>query len=341
MRFRNFLLGAILFAALTGCNNDEVDLINIEVKDDLSTSVQIVVSPVDTNEEDNDFTLTEEERKEEEERQAEYFSTKQKEFESCGFTARRNLRYDEDGVSGSQSFSSRTELEESFSCLSFVTSQVSPIDLNYPSKAENILQEKYQLRLGVQNPNVLFGYGGFLGNPKPVKEIRVSLPGRIGDISTEDQSSDLVLNKSESESGILEISIDGVDIPDSGMESARRLKIFFDKLEIDTADFDYNRLYSESTDEFNAEALDELFERFTLHTGIDYEDSEAFNAYVNQRIPLYTVIVINSTKSKIDTGTAVTIFLGLFPFAIGFLVFLYKNRNKKLKRKTYPNTTLQ
>jgi hypothetical protein len=132
MPTRQYLLIAASIILLSGCN-DEVDLINIEVKDDLSTNVQIVVSPIDVNSDStsspdvNTPTVDREKIKEE------YFQKTKKEFESCDFEVQKNLRYDEAGVSGSQSFSSRTDLEQAFSCLSYVTGQNPPIELNNPS----------------------------------------------------------------------------------------------------------------------------------------------------------------------------------------------------------------
>lgn len=331
MKPKNLFLGIILLAISAGCYRDDVDLINIEVKEDLATVVQIVVSPVNKVESEEDpyqgFSSGEAEQREKEE----YFLEKKDEFESCGFTARRNLRYDESGVSGSQTFSSRTELEEAFSCLSFVTSQQSPIELTYPSKTENLLQENYQLRVGFENPNIAFGYGSFLGNRKPVNEIRVSLPGRIDGFYIENKSSNLIVNESQSDSGVLTINIDGVDV--SKESNDRIAQSLFDQLDIDTSGFDFSRLdkLNRSDDEVQ-KAEQELFTMFEEQTGIVFDaESEELASYIEARIPFYSFLVVKSSASKIDTGTAVTLFLGLLPFVIGFPVFLYNNRKKKSK----------
>jgi hypothetical protein len=321
MPTRQYLLIAASIILLSGCN-DEVDLINIEVKDDLSTNVQIVVSPIDVNSDStsspdvNTPTVDREKIKEE------YFQKTKKEFESCDFEVQKNLRYDEAGVSGSQSFSSRTDLEQAFSCLSYVTGQNPPIELNYPTKSENLFQTNYELQIGVQNPDVFFGYD-FLFDTKPVKDIRITLPGRIVDASTRNQTSNVLFNRAETESGIITFSIEEIEFAGSDDE---RIKQFLEQLDIDISGFDYKRLVSQNQDEVN-QANQELALLVKEQIGIDiFNNPEAASEYVKTKIPPYTTIVINSRQSKIDINVVVTVALGILPFFISFLVFLYKKK---------------
>jgi hypothetical protein len=321
MLTRKYLLIAASIILLSGCN-DEVDLINIEVKDDLSTNVQIVVSPIDTNSDSasspdvNTPTVDREKVKEE------YFQKTKEEFESCGFDVRKNLRYDEAGVSGSQSFSSRTNLEQAFSCLSYVTGQIPPIELNYPTKRENLFQTNYELQIGVQNPDVFFGYD-FLFDTKPVKEIRITLPGRIINTSTRNQTSNVLFNQAETDSGAITFSVEEVKSTDSNDE---RMKEFLEQLDIHISGFDYKRLVSQNQDEVN-QANQELALLIKEQIGIDiFNNPEAASEYVKTKIPPYTTIVINSRQSKIDINIVVTVAVAILPFFIGFLVFLYKKK---------------
>lgn len=349
------LLAISAAVLLSGCYTDEVGLINIEVQDDLTTNVQIVVSPPDPVDSEETSGETEEvpeiksdevpetgegwqqrqeretaEAEAEAERKRQYFEDTKGEFESCGFAAQKNLRYDEAGVSGSQSFSSRIDLEQAFSCLSYVTEQSPPIELNYPRKTENLFQTKYELQLGVKNPNFIFGYDGFWGTQKPVEEIRITLPGKIVGTEARNQSFNVSFNQRERELGIITLNVEEVDNEDS--DDAEVARALLDELDIDARGFDYTRLNSE--DEYEVQlAGEELIETIESQIGIDIDnDSEAFAEYVARKIPPYTTIVINSSQSKIDIGLTTAVVLGVLPFFISFLVFLYKKKNSQAKK---------
>lgn len=214
MQIKKYTLALISIVLLSGCN-DEIHLINIEVKDDLSTNLQIVISPSEPF--PGSTTNSKKSLEEEKEEEKKYFEKNKKEFESCGFKVVKNLTYDSAGVSGSKSFSSRVDIEQAFSCLKQITGETPPIKVSYPTKTENLFQTNYEIELSVRNPNSIFAYSMYLSRSSNdlikmyeyligvylVKEIRVTLPGRIVNENTENEYINLVFNKKQIKSGII------------------------------------------------------------------------------------------------------------------------------------------
>lgn len=330
MQTKKYLLALIFVILLSGCT-DKIHLINIEVKDNLSTTVQIVISPSDSY---SGSTTNSETNSEKEE----YFQKNKKEFESCGFKVEKNLRYDDAGVSGSKSFSSRIDIEQAFSCLKNANQEFAPIKVSYPTKTENLFQTNYELELSVINPDIIFALSlnssnqdngllkmyEYLTDIFLVKEIRVTLPGRIVNENTKNEYINIIFNKKQTNSGIIHSvkKIKSTDSEDIG------IKRVFEQLDIDTRGFDYKRLISENKDEAS-QAYQELAFIFKNQKGIDIiNNQEELSKYIRDEIPTYTTIVINSSKSKININQVITVTLGILPFIIGFVVFLY-NSNKK------------
>jgi hypothetical protein len=133
----------------------------------------------------------------------------------------------------------------------------------------------------------------------------------------------VLFNRAETESGIITFSIEEIEFAGSDDE---RIKQFLEQLDIDISGFDYKRLVSQNQDEVN-QANQELALLVKEQIGIDiFNNPEAASEYVKTKIPPYTTIVINSRQSKIDINVVVTVALGILPFFISFLVFLYKKK---------------
>lgn len=335
MQIKKYFLAFISIILLTGCE-DEIHLINIDVKDDLSTNVQIVISPSEPlpGSTTNSKKTFEEKEKEEKE----YFEKNKKEFESCGFKVLKNLKYDRAGISGSKSFSSRVDIEQAFSCLKQITGDTPPIKVSYPTKTENLFQTNYEVELSVRNPDSIFALSMYLSRNSNdlikmyeyligvylVKEIRVTLPGRVVNESTKNEYVNLVFNKTQIKSGI----IHSVEKTKSTNNENIVIKRVFEQLDIDTRGFEHKKLISENKDEVRL-AYQELALLFKEQKGIDImNETEKLSEYIDNQIPKYTTIIINSNKSKINISLVTQISLGVLPFIIGYIVFLY-NSNKK------------
>jgi hypothetical protein len=301
---------------LFGCQPREVDLVRVEVDEDLSTNVQIVLSLAG----DYNPPLSEEEKKDSEK----FFKQNKREFESCGFDVKRNLKYDITGISGSQEFNSITQFESSINCLSSVTDIESPIQLFYPTKKEGFFMDKYKFKMNIQNPNVLTGYSPLFGfsSDKPLNEVRVSLPGKIVSATQKNQLFGLNIHKIISTSGVITFNVKY-----TAPNEKKRWKEFFDRLEVENINIE--RIVSGNQQEIEEE-YEKILSKLENKTGIEFQKNpEKFFEYVETKIPFYTTLVITSTQSNINLNDGLTIVSIFLPFIISFIVFLYSKRTQQ------------
>jgi hypothetical protein len=318
MQIKNYLLITGTVLLLSGCV--EIDLLSIEVNEDLSSNVQIVVSPPGTAEERSqkkeELSQTEEELSLPAEEP--FLDKATEEFEKCGFEVLQNLRYDSEGVSGSQSFYSRTDFERAMNCLSYFSGQEPLVQVAYPTKSENLSRSTYKLRVDVKNADL---YTVYSDTDQLVKEVQVSLPGKIVRTKIENQIP-LSLLSAETTSELAIFQIKKLGTAESVKETYELLGV--DLSNVDALDIDLSN--QEESGKFFEEVSRALQEQLDPEI---YQDTESFSEYYASKVKPYTTIVIESTKSKIGIDTTTTIILGALPILGSVIVFFYSRGKKK------------
>lgn len=292
----------------------EVDLLSVDVKEDLSSDLQIVISPSG-----NDTERTEEEKEN-------FFKEAKEELENCGFTVTKNLRYDSAGVSGIQSFSSRTRFNQSVDCLSYLGGDSRAFYMNYPTKGESMFETTYNLRIGLANKSSM---DDGISN-QPVRRIQVSLPGDIKNPKFSSTPSDANIIGTEVTSKVVDLEVQGWEdktlwtMNEEDWENLERGMIeYYTELGLDLSNVDIQ----------DSEAIDRAFEE---QLGISTE--EEMEQLVNSKFPpeeyeagpTHTHVDITSAQSKIGVDTTLAAIFG-FISLIGSVVLFLKKRNKKGK----------
>ena len=119
MRFKTcFLIVSTLL--ISGCV--EVDSFSIEVKEDLSSTINFIVSPPDTKLTGGNQGI------------GSFSEDVNSTFKKCGFKTQPNTKYNLEGISANQAYSSIFELEQSINCLINTSDQYATVPhIAFPS----------------------------------------------------------------------------------------------------------------------------------------------------------------------------------------------------------------
>lgn len=276
-RVKHFFLLLGLALLVSGCY--DVDLLNIELKEDLSSNVTFIVSPLGSPEIRKDWT---------QQQKDDFTKGISQEFEKCSFKVQQNLKYDLDGISGSQSFSALAELEQAINCLSFTGSQIAPIQIRLPEKLENLFQNTYKFQIDLRSPHMLAASGGYRELLQPLNELRISMPGKIVEVNIKNESPTLRITKTSALPQSASFRVSKLDLKGKDLVNYYRL-IGFDSSGVDIKN------------------LQETQKAFENQTGVDVNDSKVLQAYIDSKIPPFTSIIINSNKAKVDIAIVVAI----------------------------------
>ena len=148
IKIKNSFILAGIALLLSGCY--EVDFFSVELREDLSSTVQfIVVAPEGAND-------------------PEYFKSAQEQLESCGFGIKENINSSDSlAFSGRQDFQTKTDLELAMRCNPITNSL---IKVYPPIVEEDIFGTTFQLQLEIRSNDEW---------QAPFREIRITLPGKI------------------------------------------------------------------------------------------------------------------------------------------------------------------
>ncbi|MBW4694625.1 MAG: hypothetical protein KME27_22985 [Lyngbya sp. HA4199-MV5] len=276
-RVKHFLLLLGLALLVSGCY--DVDLLNIELKEDLSSNVTFIVSPLGSPEARKDWT---------QQQKDDFTKGISQEFEKCSFKVQRNLKYDSDGISGSQSFSALAELEQAINCLSFTGSQIAPIQIKLPEKLENLFQNTYKFQIDLRSPHMLAASGGYRELLQPLNELRILMPGKIAEVSIKNESPTVRITRTSNSSQSASFQVSRLNLKGKDLVNYYKL-IGFDSSGVDV------------------ENLQETQKAFEKQTGVDVNDSKMLHAYIDSKIPPFTSIIISSNKAKVDIAIVVAI----------------------------------
>jgi hypothetical protein len=286
MQFKKYFFVISYALLLSSCV--EVDLLSIEVKEDLSSNVNFVVSPPGT------------ERTWGQQTKDSFSKHVNSAFEKCGFKTQSNLKYDTEGISANQVFSSVSELDQSINCLINTSDKDAPFRISVPAKSDNLIETTYKLKIDVRNPDLIFDKGGSVP-----KRIQVFLPGKMLDSNIENQVSTLKIRNSEATYQSIAFEINPAKL-------------------LDSEDYLYKTTGIKLSDisPQNDEGLKEAFQK---KTGLDPDNWKANRKFFEGRIPAYSTITVNSKKSKISIELLVAFGIGLLTAVVTLIpVFISK-----------------